>query len=146
MQKVKLKRLEKKYDLSQIVLELSSQFKKEFKRTKTIFLDNFIISYASTFEIINYTDIAWIYPHTNRVNGVKSDILIMVVTKDGKTHSIASCSAHGKENIEEYDNTYNELIKRRPYALNGYTNQNILAMSKENIENTVAKLNEKDGK
>lgn len=142
--KSKIKKIAEKYDLTQISLELSNSSKLEFKITKTIFLDDYVIAYANSLEVIKYTDIIWIYPHENYVNGVKSTKQINVVTKDNKLHVISVCSAFGKNNKEEFANTYNELINRRPNVLSGYTSENINAMSKQNREETISKIIESD--
>lgn len=142
--KMKINKISKVYDLGQISLELSLEDKVEFFKTRMIFLDNYVISYSNALDVIKYTDIAWMYPHTNYVNGVKSANQIYVITKDGKMHIISNCQASGKKSEEEFTNTYNELLSRRPNALAGYTNENILAMSKKNREETINRINEKD--
>lgn len=142
--KMRIKKVSKIYDLGQITLELSSESKVEYTKTKTMFLDDYVISYANSLDVIKYTDIAWMYPHTNYVNGVKSAVQIYLMTKDGKMHIISNCSGSGKKSEEAFTNTYNELLGRRPNALAGYTQENIIAMSKKNREETIAKINEKD--
>lgn len=137
-------KIAKKYDLTQIALELSSGNNAEFNKTKVLFMDNYLVSYCAPYDVIKYKDIAWIYLHDNYVNGVKSTMSIMMMTKDGRLHTIAQVSASGKANNEQYTNTFNELVGRRPEALVGYTNENVTAMSKKNREETIAKLNEKD--
>ena len=57
---------------------------------------------------------------------------------------IAETDAFGKENKKQFESTYNELAKRRPNALFGYTKENIDAMSKKNIDETIDKITEKD--
>ncbi len=142
--RLSVNKIAKKYDLTQIALELSSETNAEFNKTKVMFMDNYLVSYCAPYDIIKYKDIAWMYLHDNYVNGVKSTMSIMMMTKDGKLHTIAQVSASGKENNEQYTNTFNELIGRRPNALVGYTNENVTAMSKKNREETLAILNEKD--
>ena len=142
--KSKIKKVAKKYDIAQVSLELSSQDKVEFKETKTIFLQSYLISYSNPFDIIKYTDMIWAYPHENKVNGIKSTTQIYLVTKDNKLHVISSCSAFGKKNKEAFVNTYNELLGRRKNMLAGYTRENIEAMSKNNREETIQKIIEQD--
>ena len=116
----------------------------EFKETKTIFLQSYLISYSNPFDVIKYTDMIWAYPHENKVNGIKSTTQIYLVTKDNKLHVISSCSAFGKKNKEAFVNTYNELLERRKNMLAGYTRENIEAMSKNNREETIQKIIEQD--
>lgn len=142
--KKNIKKIGEKYDLAQISIELASPNKVEYKKTKTIFLENYLVNYSDVLGLVKYTDIAWIYPRENRVNGIKSTNQIVIVTKEGETSPIAECSAIGKKNVEEFNNTYNELLSRRPNALIGYTKENIAAMSKKNREETIVELDAKD--
>ena len=142
--KSNIKKVSKEYDLSQISTELSFPSKKEYEKTKTIFLDTYVIDYSTALDVIKYSDIVWIYPNERRINGVKSSIQIVVVTKDKKRRLIAETDAFGKKNKTQFEETYKELVSRRPNALNGYTKENIEAMSKNNIDETIDRIYQSD--
>lgn len=139
-----IRKVAEEYDLAQISIELSFPSKLEYQKTKTIFLDTYVIDYSTALDVIRYEDIVWVYPNEHRINGIKSAQQIVVVTKDKKRRVIAETDAFGKENKKQFESTYNELAKRRPNALFGYTKENIDAMSKKNIDETIDKITEKD--
>lgn len=130
----------REYSLDDLITQLSSSSKIEYKKSKIIFLKDYIISYSSVIYIINYKDIVWIYPYDFRVYGIVTTKKIVIVTKDKKQYFIGNTSAFGKINKEQYEKCINEIIKRRPNVLVGYTPENIVAMNKENIDNTISKI------
>lgn len=139
-----IKKYAKMYDLGELSVQLSDPMKIEFEKTKTIFTRDYLISYSDSLIIFKHTEIVWIYPMDYRVNGVLTTRRIGVVTKDNKKHVISETPASGKENQEQFKLTMQEIYKRRPYILVGYTKENITAMNKENFVNTVAQIEAKD--
>lgn len=139
-----IKKYAKMYDLGELSVQLSDPMKIEFEKTKTIFTKDYLISYSDSLIIFKHTEIVWIYPMDYRVNGVLTTRRIGVVTKDNKKHVISETPASGKENQEQFKLTMQEIYKRRPYILVGYTKENITAMNKENFVNTVARIEAKD--
>lgn len=133
-------------NLEELIKQLSSSSKVEYEKSKIIFLNDYIISYASVIRIINYKDIIWIYPYDFRVYGMVTTKRIMIVTKDKKQYVIANTSTFGKKGKNNHEKCMNEIIKRRPNALIGYTVENIIAMNKENIVETINKIVSKDNK
>ena len=141
-----IKKIADEYDLAQISTELAFPSKMEYEKTKTIFLDTYVIDYSTALDVIKYSDIVWIYPNERRINGVKSSMQIVVVTKDKKRRFIGETDAFGKKNKKQFEDSYKELIARRPNALNGYTKENIEAMSKNNIDETINRIYQLDYK
>ena len=139
-----IKKYAQMYDLGELSVQLSDPMKIEYEKTKTIFTRDYLISYSDSLIIFKHTDIVWIYPMDYRVNGVLTARRICVVTKDNKKHIISDTPANGKENQEQFKLTMQEIYKRRPYILTGYTKENIAAMNKENFANTVAQIEVKD--
>ena len=139
-----IKNYAKIYDLGELSVQLSDPMKIEYEKTKTIFTRDYLISYSDSLIVFKHTDIVWIYPMDYRVNGVLTDRRICVVTKDNKKHIISDTPANGKENQEQFKLTMQEIYKRRPHILVGYTKENIVAMNKENFANTVAQIEVKD--
>ena len=131
-----------KYDIAQICNELSDINKLEIKGTNTVFLADYVISTSSPANVIKYSDVIWFYPHEQRVNGVRSSVCIFVETKEKKLFSIASNSGTGKKNTEAFDATYQEMVNRCPHALMGYSLDNVNAMTKQNIDNTIRSIEE----
>ncbi len=93
------------------------------KKAKVYFTKEYIINFATSFEIIDYKDIVWIYPYILRTNGFVTQKSIYVVTKDKKVHIVASLPTN-KKDIITYEELYNTLITKVPDALIGYTKEN----------------------
>ncbi len=94
-----------------------------FKKAKVYITRNYIVSYMNGLEVYNHQDIVWVYPHEYRYNGSLSQKSIHIVTKDSKTHKLATVSA-SKKNLILFDEMYDTLINRLPNALSGYTKEN----------------------
>lgn len=97
------------------------------KKAKMYLTKNYIISYANGFEIIDYKNVVWVYPHELRRNGFVSQKSIYVVTSDAKAHVIATLPA-GKKDRLMFDEIYNTLLLKVPDALKGYTKENIASV------------------
>ncbi len=93
------------------------------KKAKIYFTKEYIINFATGFEIIDYKDIVWIYPYILRTNGFVTQKSIYVVTKDKKVHIVAALSTSKKDMIT-YEELYNTLVTKVPSALIGYTKEN----------------------
>ena len=84
--------------------------------------ENYILSYKSKLVKINYMDIVWIYPHTEKYRGV-TNASIMVMDKNGKIHSIGYMNLTPKTS-PEYNELYDSLLNKVPNVLHGYTAEN----------------------
>lgn len=139
-----IKKYGQKYDLGELIVQLSDPTIIEYPKTKTIFTRDYLINYSDSLVIIKYDDIVWVYPFDYRVNGIKSVTKIAVVTKEKTKYMICETPAAGKENKRQYSECMKEIVNRRPDILIGYTKENIDAMNKKNIDNTIASIDEKD--
>ncbi len=140
--KKNIKVFSNKYDLSTLMLELDDVEKKEYKKAKTIMTKDFLISYSPTLEIMKYEDIVWMYQYRNKINGVDSTYSIYVMLTDKKIHIISQIPASGKDRKAEYDEIYSNIMAKNTKMLCGYTNENIIATKKNNIDETIAKMKE----
>lgn len=139
-----IKKYGEKYDLGELIIQLTDPTVMEFPKTKTMFTRDYIVNYSDSLVIIKYDEIVWIYPFDYRVNGIKSSTKIVVVTKDKTRYMICEAPAAGKENVRQYNECMKEIINRKPNVLIGYTKDNIEAMNKKNIDNTIASIDAKD--
>ena len=125
--KKKVEDISKKYDISQIVLELNSDTKIDLKNVSMAYLDNYMISYGVPADVIKYTDVIWLYVNETRAaNNVRT------------TANIA-----GKKNEDEFTKSLDIMIEKCPYALKGYLQDNITAMSSQYIDETIRQIEEK---
>ena len=96
-----------------------------YEKKASIYLTkDYIINFATGFEIYNYNEIIWIYPYEFRQNGVITQKSIYVVTNDSKVHVIANMPTSKKNNIR-YDEIYESLLLKVPNALHGYSKENV---------------------
>ncbi len=114
-------RLENKWDT--VLNEMDSSDTFYFKKAKMYITKNYLISYVNGLEVYDFNDIVWIYPHEYRYNGSLSQKSIHMVTKNSKTHKLATVSA-SKKNLVVFDEMYDTLINRMPNVLSGYTKEN----------------------
>ncbi len=133
-----------KNDLAEFMLEIDDPTNLTFEKTKTIFTKNYIVNYTNALTIINYKDIVWIYPIDYRRNGIKYASRISITTKDKKSKLISEITSFGKENQKQFEDTYMEIINRKPIILAGSTPENIKAMNKKNIDQTIANMELKE--
>lgn len=114
-------RLESKWET--VLKEMDSSDTFYFKKAKMYITKNYLISYVNGLEVYDFNDVIWIYPHEYRYNGSLSQKSIHIVTKDSKTHKLATVSA-SKKNLIVFDEMYDTLINRMPNVLSGYTKEN----------------------
>lgn len=133
-----------KNDLAEFMIELDDPTNLTFDKTKTIFTKNYIVNYSSVLTIIKYKDIVWIYPIDYRRNGIKYASKISITTKDKKARLIAEITSFKGETQKQFEDTYMEIINRKPTILAGSTPENIKAMNKKNIDATITEMDLKD--
>lgn len=116
-----IEKLEGKWE--EVLQEMDASDNFYFKKAKVYVTRNYVVSYAGGLEVYPYSDIVWIYPHEYRYNGSLSQKSIMMVTKNGKAHKLATISA-SKKNLNTFDEMYDTLMNRMPNVLSGYTKEN----------------------
>ena len=125
-----VKKFNNEYGLNLIIEQLNDSTNIEFKKSKVLFLKDYIISYSSIINIIKYDDIVWIYPYDFRAYGIVTNKRIIIITKDKKQYVLANISAFGKDSKEQYKKCMDEIVKRNSNILIGYTPENIAVMNK----------------
>lgn len=110
--------------LNEIAKELTASETKFYKILKTYVTDNYLINYQFNIKIIALADIVWIYPYEYRQSGIVISRSIVIVTKDGKKYFISKIKIWNKKKEENYNNLYQELLKKTPTALHGYSKNN----------------------
>lgn len=142
--KKKVEDISKKYDISQIVLELNSDTKIDLKNVSMAYLDDYMISYGVPADVIKYTDVIWLYVNETRAaNNVRTTANIFVETKDKKIRNVSMFTRAGKKNEDEFTKSLDIMIEKCPYALKGYLQDNITAMSSQYIDETIRQIEEK---
>lgn len=114
-------RLENKWDILLQEMEASDTF--YYKKAKLYLTRNYLVTYMGGLEVYDYNDIVWVYPHEYRYNGSLSQKSLMIVTKNGKAHKLATVSA-SKKNLTLFDEMYDTFLNKVPNALSGYTKEN----------------------
>lgn len=95
--------------------------------------EHYIVNFASTFDAIQYKDVIWVYKFVQRRNGIKASQSVMVMTKNGKTHTIATLNGLTKKAKDVFDEILETIAKKSTNALIGYTSENRKSV-KEKIE------------
>jgi len=95
-----------------------------YKNAHMYLTKNYIVNFASTFEAIPYKNIIWVYKYELRQNGIKTQQSVKVMTKDGKTHVIATLSGLTKKAKDVFDEILETVATRSTNALIGYTKEN----------------------
>ena len=139
----RIDKLEKDGMTQEILNQVLDSSKIEYERCKMMFLKDYLISYLYGIEIINYDDIMWMYPYNYGVYGIVTNKRIIIITKDKKQYVLANAFAFGKKNKEQYEKCMEEIVKRRPNILVGYTPENIVAMNDENFKDTINSVTKK---
>jgi len=85
---------------------------------------NYAINFASTFDVIPYKDMIWIYPYELRQYGMKTNQNLRVMTKDGKTHVVATLDGITKKSKDAFEEIYTTLAQKNEHVLLGYTKEN----------------------
>lgn len=114
-------KLENKWDTLLQEMDASDTF--YYKKAKLYLTRSYMVSFMSGLEVYDYNDIVWVYPHEYRYNGSLSQKSLMIVTKNGKAHKLATVSA-SKKNLTLFDEMYDTFLNRVPNALSGYTKEN----------------------
>lgn len=114
-------RLENKWEVLLQEMDTSETF--YYKKAKIYLTKSYLVSHSNGLEVYDYNDIVWVYPHEYRYNGSLSQKSLMIVTKNGKAHKLATVSA-SKKNLALFDEMYDTFLNRVPNALSGYTKEN----------------------
>lgn len=95
-----------------------------YKNAHTYLTKNYIVNFMSTFEAILYKDVIWVYKYELRQNGVKTQQSVQVMTRDGKTHTIATLNGLTKKAKDVFDEILESIASRCTGALIGYNKEN----------------------
>lgn len=101
-------------------MELGSPNSKYYKKSVLFMTDSRIVSLNNAFELINYSDIIWIYPYELRQNGIKTTQAIKVMDKEGKLYTIGQTEAFGKKAKNEFNEIYQTILTKNPNIISGY--------------------------
>ncbi len=104
-----------------------------YANAHTYLTTHYIVNFASTFEAIPYSDVIWVYQFIQRRNGIKASQSVIVMTKDGKRHTIATLNGLTKKAKDVFDEILETIAKKSTNALIGYTSENRKQV-KEKIE------------
>ena len=85
---------------------------------------NMIIDYSKKLNILNYQDMAWVYLHENKYNGITNLRYLMVVLKNNKKIQIAYVGGFHPKLKEEYVKVMEEIYQHNQTILIGYTKEN----------------------
>ncbi len=91
-----------------------------YSKARLYLTKNYIINFGGTFRTIKYDDIIWMYPFEYRTNGIKTSQSIIVVTKDGKKHNIASLDVITKAKKEMYNEIFNTIASKNKNIIIGF--------------------------
>ena len=104
-----------------------------YKNAHMYLTENYIVNFASTFDAIAYKDVIWVYKFIQRRNGIKASQSIIVMTKNGKSHTIATLSGLTKKANDVFEEILQTVAQKSTNAVVGYTSENRRA-AKEKIE------------
>lgn len=136
-QTVKLKSTLKKYNAEELKEELNNINTNEYKKQSIYLTNKYIISTINGLDVLEYSDILWVYNEKRRNNGIVVGIWIMACTKNNKRIQIASAM---KEDI--LIEIMAKIKERNQDILIGFTNENS-KQYKELVKNIkMEKMNE----
>lgn len=122
-----------KKGLKKLTVEEKEKIAKEVNDEKNAFFyqkanlyltEHYLINLTNRFEVISYKDIVWMYPFILKQYGFKTCQSIIVVTKDGKKHTIAYMNVITKANKEIYQEIYDTILEKNSKILNGFNKEN----------------------
>lgn len=95
---------------------------------------NYIVNLRGKVGALKYSDIIWMYPYEYRVNGIRAQKHLKVMTSEGKTVAIANLDFVTKKGQDVFNEIWETIIKRNPDIVTGYTSENIKAMKEKQKE------------
>lgn len=116
-----MQRLGKKWKDVQQELEDSSTL--TFKPFHLYLTQHFLLCTRNGLEVYPYKEIVWVYYTSRSMNNFSTLKNIYIMTKDKKTHPILSITIV-KNSKNTFDEIYEEILKRTPGSLEGYTKEN----------------------
>ncbi len=91
-----------------------------FDKARITFCDNYLISFTKDIDIINYSDIIWLYEYEVKKNTISINIMLI----NGKTKTIAKIG----KNISNKEEIINEIIE----IITGKNDDILIGFTKEN--------------
>ena len=86
--------------------------------------DNYLLSYDRNIWLCNLENIIWIYPFERRQHGIPTMKSVCIVDKKGNCNMIGIIKCKKNKSQKFYDQFYNDLMKKSPNALHGYSKTN----------------------
>lgn len=119
------------HEIEDLDKELNKDSAFYYQKAHLYLTDHFIVNFGGFLRIIRYEDILWMYKFEQRTNGIKTSQNLKVLTKDGKTSSIANIDVVTKAKREVFDEIANTIASKNNKILIGYTEENIKAMKEK---------------
>ena len=124
--KVKIKKINNE-DLEKLSKEINSGEAIFYEKGQIYLTKNYLID-VNNLQFFKYEDIAWVYKHIQRVNGIVSYKCLMVSTNDGKQTMMALNAKDNYEKIMEF------LVTKNNDIMIGYSKENIAAFKEKKKE------------
>lgn len=102
-----------------------------YKSAKLSLTKHYIVDFSNGLSIIPYQDVLWMYKYEYRYNGVKTQISIILFTKDKKRRTIASLPGYTKKSKEINQEIMETIMKKNGKIVVGYTKENRTKMKEE---------------
>ena len=106
-----IKKLSKE-EITIIDNELNSKDSFYYEVAHLTLTNNYIVNLGTSFDVIKYSDIIWLYTYTIKTKGVVTSSSIIAFTNDGKKHSIANISLISKAKKEAFEEIFNMILSK----------------------------------
>lgn len=133
---INIKRTLSNVDKAELENELSNSNLQEYSNAKILLLDRYFVSMHCGMRANEYTDIAWVYiSHNTRTKlgtysltyTINNESCLMIYLKNGKKYTTARVK---NKKANDYVQIINELVKRNPKLMVGYTFDNLNTYNK----------------
>lgn len=118
-----IKKLKKTNELNNVYDEMDATDSLNFNKINTVLTRNYLVDFVEGFDVLKYEQIKWIYIYKHSINFAEVERAIVIKTKEFKQHKIAKIKPSKNKN-DEQEKIFNELVKRCPNALVGFTKEN----------------------
>lgn len=95
-----------------------------YKSAKLALTKNYIVDFSRGITIIPYKDVVWMYKYEYRYNGVKTQVSVILYTKDKKRHVVAALPGYTKKSKEINQEIMETIMKKNANMIVGYTKEN----------------------
>ena len=101
-----------KDEINTIDNELNSKDSFYYEVAHLSLTNNYIVNLGTSFDVIKYSDIIWLYTYTIKTKGVVTSSSIIAFTNNGKKHSIANISLISKAKKEAFEEIFNTILSK----------------------------------